>query len=91
MIFPIISINTAYLPCRNYLIDYIEDVKKNPEAIYGDHLSHQVVLFASPDAFDFGHGLSTVRHGVDRVHAPLFRVLWQRQLMHHRRVEPRSN
>lgn len=64
-----------------YLIDDIEDVKENPKAVQGNHLSHQVVLLASPDAFEFGHGLGTMGQRVRGLHGPLFWVLLERQLM----------
>lgn len=47
-----------------HLVDYIDDVKKDPKAIYWYHLSHQVVFFASTDDFYFGHSLCTVSHRV---------------------------
>lgn len=71
------NINIACIPCSNYLIDDIEDVKKNPEAVYGYDLSHQVAFFATYDAFYFDvDGFSTVCHGERSVHTPSFWVHW---------------
>lgn len=84
------NVHAVWTFCTNHLMDYIKDVKKDPKSIYRYHLRHQVVFFATSEAFYFGGGLSTVCHGVNRVHIPLLGVL-ESQLMHHRGVEARAD